>query len=242
MSAGSGEPDRRYASGEITRDEWVRARAYLGARPTDAPADAAPGRARGRRTDRGRSATIVAVAVVGLALALAAWAIAGNLVTVPANASYTTPTQLGPGQLSALNASATQGTAYAGNDTLWFSPGPVHLVVYASPPGHDLAFVIQGLMNPTIHVGAGAQITVTVVNMDPNMYHNWAMTTHGPPYGSMSMMDSGMMMATAMLSPASGSGYWCQTASFSGPSGSYWYLCTYPGHASDGMYGSIVFG
>ena len=73
------------------------------------------------------------------------------------------------------------------------------------------------------------------------MYHNWAVTQSGPPFGSMSMMGSGMMMSMAILDPASGSGYWSQTASFTANSGTYWYLCEYPGHAAGGMYGGMSF-
>ena len=181
------------------------------------------------------------MAGVVLAVILVIWAVAAGLGGSQFTPSYGNVSQVSASGLGALNASATPGVADASNDTLWFSSSTVHLVVYAYPPTHDLSFMIQGLVSPTIHAKAGAHIEVTLVNLDPDMYHNWAIARYGPPYGSMSMMGPGMMMSTAMLDPATGSGFWCQSSAFTANSGTYWYLCQYPGHAAGGMYGSLVF-
>lgn len=232
--------DARYAQGEISRDEWMRLRQSAVAAPGLAPPP--PPLAR-------RCHTLLIAAVILVVVLVAV----GSLVVYPLATSGTNPTygalrRLTPAGLSALNASATAGLAFPSNHTLWFRTGPVALVVYASPPAHDLAFVVQGTVNPTIHVTPGTRVTVTVVNLDSDMYHNWALSTQGPPYSSMPMMGSGGMMGsgtmtgTSMLGPTSGGGYWSQTMSFAASAGSYWYLCEYPDHANEGMYGSFVVG
>lgn len=240
MSAPAMDPDTRYARGEITRDEWLRLRGSSpGAPPASAPAAPRP-----PPSAPGRPVLLVAVVVVIAAVAIAAafvWSL-GNSPVSGWNLSYGTQQVMHSADLGTLNASATRGTAYAGNHTLWFVGGSMDLVVYASPPDHDMAFVVQGMANPTIHVPAGARVTVTMVNMDSGEYHNWALTRTAPPYGSMPMMGSGAMMSMTMLSPASASGFWSQAMSFTPAAGSYWYLCEYAGHAADGMYGGFVVG
>lgn len=223
------DPDSRYARGEITRDEWQRLRS------APPPAQSPPKRAPSR-------SNLLLIAVLLVAGVLVATAF---LLTLrpPASQGWTptlgTPTQLHSADLATLNASATVGTAYAGNNTLWFPAGDVKLVVYASPPAHDMAFVIQGMADPTVHVAAGSRVTVTVVNMDSDVYHNWGLTAQAPPYSTMPMMGSGMVMSMTMLAPMSTSGYWSQDLSFTAVAGTYWYLCSVMNHASQGMYGGF---
>ena len=196
------------------------------------------------RPPRDRRILLLILAVVLVAAGAAAgflWSLAGPSPGTWSPA-YGSARTLSASELASLNASATAGTAYAGNDSVWFSGGSVDLVVVLSPPEHDMTFIVQGLVNPTIHVRADARVTVTEVNLDPDMLHNWALTRTGPPYSSMPMMGPGAMMSMAMLSPPSGSSYWAETMSFTAVSGSYWYLCEYAGHAADGMYGSFVVG
>jgi len=228
------EADARYARGEIDRDEWVLLRASGSRFPrTHAPSP--------RRAPRNRVLFMVAVILVVVLVGIAAVFVYLR-ASSGTNPTYGTPQVLTSADLNALNASATAGLAFASNNTLWFRPGTVAFVVYASPPAHDLTFVVQGMVNPTIHVAAEARVAVTVVNLDSDMYHNWALISQGPPYSSMPMMRSGAMMTMTMLGHASGSGFWSQAASFASSAGSYWYLCQYPGHANEGMYGSFVVG
>lgn len=241
MSDDARDPDHRYARGEISREEWARLRG-------SGSAELTPGRpgmgwwSRDRRRPARPSLGWIALAAVSLAAVLVVWAVAGGLVGPRANTSYGTVTRISATEFSTLNSSATPGLAFVANDSIWFPSGMDRLVIYASPPDHDMSFLIQGLVNPTVHMDAGARIILTVVNLDPDMYHNWALSRSGPPFGTMSMMDSGMMMAMAMQSPASTQGYWSQSVSFTAETGNYWYLCTYPGHASSGMYGSFLVG
>ena len=243
MSATDPESDRLYARGEISREGWMQRRSTPPASPTSPTPVPAP-----RPSGPNRTAwLVVAVFLVVAIVASTAFLASLGAKNVPGtNPTYLPLKQLAPADLSALNASATHGLAFAGNNSLWFSLGPVTLVVDVSPPAHDLAFVVQGLMNPTIHVAPGTRVTVVAVNSDLDMYHTWTLSTNGPPYGSMpmmgsgGMMGSGPMMGTSMLGPASATGFWSQQFSFTASAGTYWYLCEVTGHASDGMYGGFV--
>ncbi|MGC2681802.1 MAG: plastocyanin/azurin family copper-binding protein [Candidatus Nitrosopolaris sp.] len=118
-------------------------------------------------------------------------------------------------------------------------------------------FVISGLINPTLVVPKGATVQFTVINLDEDMYHNLAISSVKPPYPYMAMMSSmnGMMASnwkgdmntgfspiTMSFLPPTNHGLaheYSYTLTF-GQSGNLWYLCTYPSHAQDGMYGKIV--
>lgn len=244
MSASDSDPDRPYARGEISREEWIRRRGSVP--PVPPPLSAPAPTSRLPASSRAAWLALAVILVVVLAVA-AAFLLSSRSSNLPGtNPTYLPLKQLGSSDLAALNASATHGSAFAGNHSLWFPSGPVTLVVYASPPDHDMAFVIQGMVNPTIHMAPGTRVTVMAVNMDGDMYHTWTLSTQGPPYGSMpmmgsgGMMGSGSMMGTSMLSPSSAAGFWSQQMSFTASSGSYWYLCGVASHASQGMYGGFV--
>jgi rusticyanin len=107
----------------------------------------------------------------------------------------------------------------------------------------DDVFVIYGLINPTLIVRAGALVQFTVMNLDDDMYHNLVVSSYGPPYGYESMQ--GMMSGYWMpyLPPADYSQGSAHEYSYAMPLnqlGMFWYICTYPGHAESGMYGSII--
>lgn len=152
------------------------------------------------------------------------------------------------------------------NNTITFGSQSISLVVLAtdhegasnltsnSPPSYatDDVFVIYGLVNPTLVVPSGAVLHVTTINLDKDMYHNFAITTIPPPYPYMAMQ--GMMYGQRQQQ-----GPWMTMGPFLPPADynqglaheySYtvtldgqadlWYLCTYPGHAEAGMYGQMV--
>jgi rusticyanin len=126
----------------------------------------------------------------------------------------------------------------------------------------DNVFVIYGLINPTLVVPNGAILHLTVVNLDEDAYHDFVVSTLGPPYPNMVMQG---MMASAggpagwgmmggnggqsylsmmpVLYPADYVSGWAPFYAYSisiPGSTTLWYLCTYPGHAQSGMYGEIV--
>ncbi len=113
------------------------------------------------------------------------------------------------------------------------------------PPSYSTGdvFVIDGLINPTLVVPAGASVQFTVVNLDDDMYHNLVVPSIGPPYPYMAMQ--GMMSSydwMPFLPPADynqGTAHeYSYSLTLSSPA-TVWYLCTYPGHAQMGMYGEI---
>jgi len=137
--------------------------------------------------------------------------------------------------------SGANTTTYATNNTIWIGSGVSRLVFVAAPPGHDEIFVINGLLNPTIHLSKGSQLTLTLANADPDMYHNLALTTRDPPYSSMPMMSHMSGSRTSMMSPSEIGYYWVQDMRIAVNSpGQFWYLCEYRDHAAVGMYGSLV--
>src|SRR5215469_7158532 len=114
-------------------------------------------------------------------------------------------------------------------------------------------FVISGLINPTLVVPKGTTVQFTVINLDEDMYHNLAISSIEPPYPYMTMMSSmnGMMSSKAGVNPGPivmsflpptnhGLAHEYSYTLKVGRPGNLWYLCTYPSHAQDGMYGKIV--
>jgi len=152
------------------------------------------------------------------------------------------------------------------NNTIVFNSTYVNLVVFTmgagraeNLTGHEPpyyargdVFVIGGLIDPTIVLPAGAEVHVTVINLDDNMYHNFVIVTTPPPYPYNVMMNTmmgGGISMMPLLPPAhyftspevyEGQAYSFQYDVSSLPEGQYWYLCTYPGHAQIGMYGELV--
>lgn len=242
----SADADARYARGEITREEWMQQRISS---PGGVPAPVTPTLPPPPRpsTRSGRTLLLVVLIVVAIAVAGAfLWYVTQSGFS-GWSPTYAQPKQLQANDLAALNASATQGHAFTGNNTLWFGSGAMTIVAYGSPANHDLAFVIQGMVNPAVHVPSGARITVAMVNMDSGEYHTWSLTTRGPPYSSSTMMGSGgmmsgTMMGTSSLGPMSSMGMWSQQMSFTTQAGTYWYMCTVSNHAAGGMYGQFVVG
>jgi rusticyanin len=136
----------------------------------------------------------------------------------------------------------------------------------------DDVFVIYGLIDPTIVVQSGAHVNLVFVNLDDDMYHNYVVTSLAPPYSYMPMQGmmwsnssswyGGMMGGLGMmgggsfntifanmmpvLSPTNTNQgiayYYATTFTMNNYGGSYWYICTYPGHAESGMYGKILVG
>ncbi len=194
-----------------------------------------------------RTPFLIVVVVVAMAVAGAFFWYVTQSGFSAWNPTYAQPKQLQVSDLAALNASAMQGQAFTGNNTLWFGSGAMTIVGYGSPADHDMAFVIQGMVNPTIHVRSGGRMTLTMVNMDSGEYHTWSLTAQAPPYSSSTMMGSGgmmpgTMMGTSSLAPMSTMGIWSQQMSLTPQAGRYWYVCAVSNHAANGMYGAFVVG
>lgn len=96
---------------------------------------------------------------------------------------------------------------YANNNTLVFSSDNITLIILAmgvqratnltheQPPSYDSngsgnAFLIYGLINPTLMMPKNAIVHVEFINLDSSEYHNVIMTATGPPYQYMPMSNN----------------------------------------------------
>ncbi len=147
-------------------------------------------------------------------------------------------------QISAL-ASVTQ--VDAATNQIRYTTQDVTLVAVGAPPGHEGEYwQIDGRVNPTVIVPAGAHLMVEVINGDPDMPHGWELTTSAPPYGQTPMMGGmrgGMAMnATMAPLPAAHNNQWPMGAlNFTAPpSGVYYYICQVQDHAQEGMWGKLI--
>ena len=146
--------------------------------------------------------------------------------------------------LSSLNASSPGVYVSYANSTIYINSS-VSLPVMMGPMNAPsmYSFEILGMINPTIVAKQGITVEFTVINVDTDSYHNFVLSHSGPPYYYMgSMMQSpGLMNNMNFLPPAHSGNYAYANLSYSfSEPGTYWYLCTYPGHAANGMYGKII--
>ena len=130
-------------------------------------------------------------------------------------------------------------------NTVTYQRGQVALVALASPDtGRDMTWTIDGLVNPTVVVPAGARVTVHVFNADGETVHGWELTTTPPPYADMAMMDVALARPAAFalpLSHATPQRWLGRTVQFTvARAGTYYYLCPVKGHAQQGMYGRLI--
>jgi len=225
--------DVQFALGQIDTEEYRRRRYAADSRL----------QAKGRPYSKNRDSPMRWLQIIAVALVVLIVVTGFLFVVRPSpslSVSLSSPQRISQTDLDRMM-SGTNTTTYATNNTVWVGSGTSKLVFVAAPPGHDEIFVINGLLNPTIHLSIGAQLTVTLANADPGMYHNFALTTRDPPYSSMPMMNHMSGPRTSMLSPSEIGFYWVQDMRIAANSpGQFGYLCEYPDHAEEGMYGSLI--
>ena len=133
----------------------------------------------------------------------------------------------------------------AGARTITFTTASVHLVAVASPAGGpDETFRIAGLVNPAITVPAGAQVSIQVINADPDTAHGLVITASSDVSSPMPMMTDRPAFAGSALwflgNPTT-AGMHTATLTFTATQpGTYHYLCPVPGHAQKGMTGTFT--
>jgi rusticyanin len=132
----------------------------------------------------------------------------------------------------------------AGN-TVTFTTTTVRLTVLASPPGGpDETFRVAGLTNPAIIIPAGAQVSIQVINADPDTAHGLVITASNAAATWMPMMTARPAFtgsALWFLSNPTPAGMHAGTLTFTATAaGTYHYLCPVPGHARHGMTGTIT--
>ena len=151
------------------------------------------------------------------------------------------------GALSSLVSRGEQGaTIDTAANTVTYAGRSVTLVALASPHGKpNMTWEIDGLVNPTLTVAPGAQVTVILVNTDWGYMHGFELTTTPPPYPEMAMAGVADTFFLMPLPPrtekaTATASYHTRSASFTAATGTYHYLCPVPGHAAAGMFGKLL--
>ena len=130
-------------------------------------------------------------------------------------------------------------------NTITFTGTSVRLTVLASPAGGpDERFRIAGLTDPVITVPAGAQVSIDVINADPDTAHGLVITAGSNTTSWMPMMTARPAFpgsAVWFLGNPTPAGLHAATLDFTATTaGSYRYLCPVPGHAQKGMTGTLT--
>jgi rusticyanin len=154
-------------------------------------------------------------------------------------------------RISAARATAMGAQVPAGarvsrpGDTITFTTRAVRLTILASPSGGpDETFRAAGLTNPRIIIPAGAQVTIQLINADPDTAHGLLVTASDPAGSWMPMMTARPAFTGSALwflgNPTS-AGMHEGTLTFTAATpGTYHYLCPIPGHAREGMTGTLT--
>jgi len=88
--------------------------------------------------------------------------------------------------------------------------------------------------NPIITVNSGDEVTITTNNIGKS-FHSFGVVTNPEDFNSV-IWDSEIASATSPLKPGEGD----STTFIAGAPGIYYYICTVPGHALQGMQGSFI--
>ena len=88
--------------------------------------------------------------------------------------------------------------------------------------------------NPEIRVNSGDEVTITSNNLGKS-FHAFGVVTNPEDFNS-SVWDSEIATATSPLKPGEGG----SATFFAGAPGTYYYICTVPGHALQGMQGTFI--
>ncbi len=202
------------------------------------------------RSSLGEMWPILLVIILGMAgCALGPSMAPGGSGSLPVSSGQTTTTTSPQDVQQGIRAVAGETQVDAATNQIRYTTRDVTLVAVGSPPGHEGEYwQVNGRVNPSVIVPTGAQVTLEVINGDPDMPHGWALTTSAPPYGQMPMMSGmygdGMAMyaVVAPLPATQGNDNWPMTTlHFTAPSaGVYYYICQVPDHAQEGMWGKLI--
>lgn len=147
-------------------------------------------------------------------------------------------------RMEALAAVAARQATVNGR-TVTYRSSKVTLVALGAPGNRPGMFwQIDGLVNPTVRVPAGATITVRFADGDAGHPHGFEVTTATPPFPRMAMMAGQVGAPGAFIMPVPaphGASWYSATTTFRAPpAGTYYYLCPVPGHAQQGMWGKLI--
>ena len=144
--------------------------------------------------------------------------------------------QAPPERILDISAAAVELTVHAGHLDSKFS-----FLISGSHLDGAFWSPIDGMLNPTVRVKAGANVTVYFRNVDWDMPHSMGFIAQAPPYGAdppeeMAFPGAETPMAHNGTMPE-GDEIFAFTAT---TVGTYWYVCHVPGHATAAMYGKFV--
>lgn len=134
----------------------------------------------------------------------------------------------------------------AARNQLTFTGGTVALtLVTGLEETNPYAFQVAGMTNPQIIIPVGARVTLRLINADTDAAHGVLVTaTSSADTSRMPMMTSTLAAPGAAiwaLGEANDTGASAATTVFTlTTSGTYTYLCPIPGHAQQGMHGTIT--
>ena len=154
--------------------------------------------------------------------------------------------RLSASEATALGESVPSGAvAEASAHRLTFSGKSVSFTVVASPSMAPDNFEVAGMVDPTVVVPLGAQVTIQFVNANTDVAHGLVVTANTAVASSpMPMMAAAPAFSGAalwFLGDATSAGMHTGTLSFTATTAeTYEYLCPVPGHAEKGMSGSFV--
>jgi len=88
--------------------------------------------------------------------------------------------------------------------------------------------------NPTIRVNSGDEVTITSTNLGKS-FHSFGVVTNPEDFNSI-VWDSAIASASNPLKPGESG----EVTFIAGAPGTYYYICTVPGHALQGMQGEFI--
>jgi rusticyanin len=154
--------------------------------------------------------------------------------------------RVSPGQAGRLGSQIPAGARVdRAANTLTLTTATVELTVLASPSGGpDETFHAAGMTNPQVIVPTGAQVSIQVINADPDTAHGLVITASSGVSSWMPMMTARPAFpgsAVWFLGNPTPAGMHTATLTFTAATpGTYRYLCPVPGHAQKGMTGTFT--
>jgi nitrite reductase (NO-forming) len=135
---------------------------------------------------------------------------------------------IGPSQGGASPGVAADPTGVSHDFTLDFvESADFRTLAFNALPGEDGH-------NPDVKVNSGDEVTVTANNLGKS-FHAFGVVSNPEDFNSI-VMDSAIAAATNPLKPGEGG----SVTFTAGAPGTYYYICTVPGHALQGMQGSFI--
>ena len=191
---------------------------------------------RGQRVDRNSEAVMYVgrYMVKGAAVMLATVLSVGVAAAAPLVSDFKMAT------LPQVKAMLGKDSGKVSGHTVIYSGKTVHVVAASVLPGFPFpSFEIHHVKNATLEIPAHATVDVTFINTNKGFGHSLEITKKGPPYGVMPQIQP-VMAGTAFSPVPKGGKFGYVSFTWHPTAGTYYYVCTIPGHAATDMYGKII--